>query len=94
MISTEKSLIFDDLFRENTLSKELRSAMQLDLNQKVQIVKLIRTADPHTSTTGETAHKYSYAQTQCNSHDTELWVQDKNKKYVSVDPGDIKFVYN
>ena len=39
MTTTEKSLIFNDLFNECELSKGLRSDMQSDLNLKTQIVQ-------------------------------------------------------
>ena len=39
MTTTENSLIFKDLFNEGELFRNLRSDMQLDLNQKPQIVQ-------------------------------------------------------
>ena len=68
--------------------------MQLDLDQKTQIVKPVKTAEPHNSTNGKVTYKHLYAQTQCTWQNPELWVQDKNNNYMSVDTGDLNFVYN
>ena len=65
MKTTEKSFIFEDLFKESKLFRDLRSDIQSDLNRHIQIVQ-----------------------------NNKIWVQDKKKRYESVDEADLNQVYN
>ena len=66
----------------------------MDLNQKNQIVKPVKTAEPPSRTTGKVTYEHVYAQMQCTCHDPKLLDKDKNENYMSVNPADLNFVYN